>query len=373
MSRISTQSIFQSTTTKRTWQTYAYSAIVHAAIILLLFTITVPVLREVHRPVPNFTLIAPSLPEFRPRPVHHIEPVRLTPKQIDAVRTPARVFRPPVPVLKSVQQAPQILAAAPEIKVTHPIRTMPEAKPDLPAAPKPLIKTGVFAQPTEIARATPAPTKLAVGGFGDPNGVKPSSQTSPSSVMLAKTGSFDQPNGEGHSGGGGHSQVGEVRQAAFGSLGEPGGSPHGTGNGAANGAVHTGGFSETGGVAGGTGHGPGAAVRTTSFGDSTPVASPVQPRAVQAAPSTTPVEILFKPRPAYTEEARTLHLEGQVSLEVVFLSNGSIRVVRIVRGLGHGLDEAAQKAALQVRFKPAMRGGIPVDTNATINITFELT
>jgi hypothetical protein len=37
------------------------------------------------------------------------------------------------------------------------------------------------------------------------------------------------------------------------------------------------------------------------------------------------------------------------------------------------LDEAAQQAAMQVRFKPASKSGAPVDTNATISITFELT
>jgi TonB family protein len=85
------------------------------------------------------------------------------------------------------------------------------------------------------------------------------------------------------------------------------------------------------------------------------------------------VEILFKPHPSYSAEARNLHLEGQVSLEVVFQASGAVKVVRVIRGLGHGLDEAAQQAALQVRFKPATRSGAPVDTNATISITFELT
>jgi len=50
-----------------------------------------------------------------------------------------------------------------------------------------------------------------------------------------------------------------------------------------------------------------------------------------------------------------------------------IRVGRVLRGLGHGLDEAAQQAAALVRFKPATSGGVPVDTPATIRITFALT
>ncbi|MBV9296684.1 MAG: energy transducer TonB, partial [Acidobacteriaceae bacterium] len=92
-----------------------------------------------------------------------------------------------------------------------------------------------------------------------------------------------------------------------------------------------------------------------------------------AKPITTPVEILFKPKPVYTDEARNLKLEGRVSLEVVFLASGSIRILRVLHGLGHGLDQAAETAAMQVRFRPATRAGAPVDTNATIYITFELT
>jgi TonB family protein len=68
-----------------------------------------------------------------------------------------------------------------------------------------------------------------------------------------------------------------------------------------------------------------------------------------------------------------LKLEGEVSLEVVFAADGSVQVVRVVRGLGHGLDESAQRAASQIRFRPSTRDGVPVDTRATIHITFELT
>ena len=68
-----------------------------------------------------------------------------------------------------------------------------------------------------------------------------------------------------------------------------------------------------------------------------------------------------------------MHLEGEVSLEVVFSASGSVQVLRVIQGLGHGLDQAAERAATQIRFKPGMRGGSPVDTRATIHITFELT
>ena len=61
-----------------------------------------------------------------------------------------------------------------------------------------------------------------------------------------------------------------------------------------------------------------------------------------------------------------------VSLELEFTAAGNVRVLRVVRGLGHGLDEAAERAALRMRFKPAQSDGRPVDSRATVHITFRL-
>jgi len=85
------------------------------------------------------------------------------------------------------------------------------------------------------------------------------------------------------------------------------------------------------------------------------------------------VEILFKPKPAYTLEAQELHLEGEVLLNVVFLASGGIRLVRVIHGLGHGLDEAAAEAAAHIRFKPARCAGVPIDVSASVHVTFRLT
>ncbi len=95
--------------------------------------------------------------------------------------------------------------------------------------------------------------------------------------------------------------------------------------------------------------------------------------AARSQPASAPAEILFKPKPVYTREARDLKLEGQVSLEVVFQSSGVVRIIRVLHGLGHGLDEAAEQAAQQIRFRPATRAGVPVDTTATLYITFQVT
>jgi TonB family protein len=86
----------------------------------------------------------------------------------------------------------------------------------------------------------------------------------------------------------------------------------------------------------------------------------------------TPVEILSKPRPAYTEEARRLQIEGEALVEVLFAASGEARVVRVMRGLGHGLDEAAVAAARGIRFRPAQREGGSVDSSAVVHIVFQL-
>ena len=56
--------------------------------------------------------------------------------------------------------------------------------------------------------------------------------------------------------------------------------------------------------------------------------------------------------PIYTEEARKQKVEGEVLVEAVLEASGKVKVLRVVRGLGHGLDEEAVKEAGQLRFKP---------------------
>jgi TonB family protein len=101
-------------------------------------------------------------------------------------------------------------------------------------------------------------------------------------------------------------------------------------------------------------------------------ASPSAHRAVSAVALSEPIEILAKPKPIYTEEARRLGIQGEVVLEVLFRSTAQISVLRVVRGLGHGLDASAERAALGIRFHPAAAGGRPIDSVATVKIEFQL-
>ena len=96
------------------------------------------------------------------------------------------------------------------------------------------------------------------------------------------------------------------------------------------------------------------------------------PRGCIRCAGATQVEILSKPRPVYTDEGRRLQIEGEVLVELLFSAAGEARVLRMVRGLGHGLDENAIAAAQGIRFRPALSRGMPVDTTAIVHIVFQL-
>lgn len=109
----------------------------------------------------------------------------------------------------------------------------------------------------------------------------------------------------------------------------------------------------------------------SGFGDSAPAPTMQKPAAAPQRVDV-PLEVLSKPNPAYTAEAREMRVEGEVSLEVEFCAAGNVRVLSVVRGLGHGLDEEAIRAAQRIRFKPAQSAGRSVDFKTTVHISFRL-
>jgi TonB family protein len=83
-------------------------------------------------------------------------------------------------------------------------------------------------------------------------------------------------------------------------------------------------------------------------------------------------EILAKPTPGYTEEARRAGVSGVVRLRVVLGADGKVRHVLVLRRLTHGLTEKAVEAARQVRFNPATLGGQPVSQYVVLEYGFNL-
>ena len=82
---------------------------------------------------------------------------------------------------------------------------------------------------------------------------------------------------------------------------------------------------------------------------------------------------LFYTDPFYTRTAREKKVEGTVTIEGAFDVNGCMKVVRIIKTIGFGLDENALAAVRSWRFTPAKRNGEePVEAHAQIDIDFSL-
>jgi TonB family protein len=83
-------------------------------------------------------------------------------------------------------------------------------------------------------------------------------------------------------------------------------------------------------------------------------------------------KVLSKVEPEYTEEARTAKYQGTVVLAVEIRPDGFADNIRVVRGLGLGLDENAMTAVRQWQFQPGTKDGAAVTVQATIEVNFRL-
>jgi len=78
------------------------------------------------------------------------------------------------------------------------------------------------------------------------------------------------------------------------------------------------------------------------------------------------------PDPEYTEEARNAKTQGTCVLWLIVDQQGHPRDIRVVRGLGFGLDARAVEAVKQWRFQPAMKDGQPVNVQISVEVGFKL-
>ena len=85
-----------------------------------------------------------------------------------------------------------------------------------------------------------------------------------------------------------------------------------------------------------------------------------------------PPRLLREVKADYTEEARRRSLAGEVVLEIVVRRDGSVGDVKVLQGLGGGLDDRAAQAVRQWRFAPAQRRGAPVDVIVEVSVEFRL-
>lgn len=85
-----------------------------------------------------------------------------------------------------------------------------------------------------------------------------------------------------------------------------------------------------------------------------------------------PPRLLREVKATYTDEARRQNITGAVDLEITIRRDGTVSDVRILKGLGGGLNERAVAAVRQWRFAPARMKGTPVDVIVEVSMEFTL-
>jgi TonB family protein len=337
---------------KSRWNRIGLSAI--AQVILISFVLLVPLLYperiktvlhmdivQLAQPVIEIP-VAPPPPRIKakvtppptPKP-EVVEPLKLNPQQPHIFVT-QKVVQPKIQKVeaKAPELAPVLQASNIDTTSNQPKRPRDEVKLNN-------LNSGSAAPATVVAPVN----KVQTGGFGDPNGV-PGNGDPTKSTNINRKGSPALPGGPGYGNGtGGDKGIrGTVASTGF-------------GNGTAN--------PPQGGGRRGT-------VQSTGFADQSVATEAPKKKADAVAIGTGSVTILDKPRPEYTAEGRSLKLEGDVVLDLVFLANGTVHVNRVISGLGHGLDESAIRAAEQIKFKPAKQENQPVDFPARVRIEFHM-
>jgi TonB family protein len=284
----------------------------------------------------------PTPPSPKPAVEKPIPQPRITVPKVEPVRPLEKPAPKPLPkpeIAEVPKPAPQPILPAP-------------APAPAPAPPPKAVKTNVFGDaPAPKPTVNLPPQQVQTGGFGDPNGARGVGRPDKPS-NIASLGSFDLPvgPGAGNGTGGANGVRGVVASSGFGNGTAPAAKTARSGS---SDGVHEGGFGDANSGSPGSGSSSARAQRPVT-------------------PVETPAQIVFKPKPDYTEEARRMRIEGEVLLRVLFSASGEVRVLDTVSALGHGLDDSAVRAARQIRFKPAMREGRPVDSTAVVHIVFQL-
>lgn len=302
-----------------------------------LTTLVEPIPIKKPEPEPVRPKIIPPKPLPTP-PVVKVEPPKI---KLPDVKLPDI---PKPPVVKMVQPAPVILPAPP--KLVQP-----------PPAPK--VVSLAQAAPASVPNNSPHPSAVALG---HPDSlIAPSNRPATSAINLGNKGFAGMP----------ASNTGMGANATKVTLGS--GSP-GSQNmaGRDNAANAVKGVKL--GVTGGTGplNAPGRVAGPVNLGQNTPppMPKPVEPAVASARHAP---KVLFKPRPEYTPEAVKLHLEGTISVRLRVSAAGTVQVLGVTSGLGHGLDEAAIRAVQGTRFQPATdASGAPTDWEGVVNVIFQL-
>lgn len=301
----------------------------------------------------------PPPKEPKPEPLREPEPVPV-PEPVEV----AQATPPPPPQPKAEPPRPQPRREIPPVARNEP---PPPPAPAPTKKPRP-VKTNQFAanRPDPVKPRPTAPRKTSTGGFRNPEATPAPAARSQRAVALADGFEMAAPEGA--------AQPALRRTVATSGFGEKDGKPSAEPAVRQRSVVTGSGFGES-------ENAPASAsssvrtgsVRQGGFGDGGGTAAAPSKRGERKVKTfDTPVEIVAKPKPVYTDHAKELRVEGSVVLEVTFLASGDMQILGVVEGLGHGLDEAAVAAARKIQFKPARRDGRPIDHTATLRVVFRL-
>ena len=281
--------------------------------------------------------------------------------------------KPPPPPPVKLPPPPKI--QPPKIKMPEPVK-LPDIKPVEVPTPKPVVMAPA---PPKKVTPPPAPVKVNLGqamaasvknNDAHPTAVRLGESTNP---LKPLTGPAVSPINMGAAGMRGMpaSNTGNGPAAVKVALGS--GSPNGSMNGRDNAAHAVQGVKL--GVPGGTGP-----LNSRNYSNA-PVQvqlqtqqrmEPTHPQIQQSTLASAP-KVTYKPTPVYTQEAKAMHLEGNVSLRIRVTASGGVQVLGVVHGLGHGLDQSAIQATEATRFKPALdNSGRAIDWEGVVLVNFQM-
>jgi TonB family protein len=86
----------------------------------------------------------------------------------------------------------------------------------------------------------------------------------------------------------------------------------------------------------------------------------------------TPPHATFAPPPEYTEQARKKKIQGTVMLSLTVAVDGTTRDIKVVKGVGYGLDEKAVETVSRWKFSPALKDGQPIEKEISVEVSFHL-
>lgn len=89
-------------------------------------------------------------------------------------------------------------------------------------------------------------------------------------------------------------------------------------------------------------------------------------------PGVTPLKILSKPKPSYTDSARQGNVQGTILVAILFGADGRIQHVLLLKRLGSGLDEQVMIAARKIKFEPVTKDGKPISVVKMVEYGFSI-